>query len=456
MLGRSRGGGTEAPKEEEAVRSEQKEFTTKAEYNRWLVRQQNAKMADEARDAAKAGEEIIKERQRRHTTQGLSRQQAAMVQMKRASESIEAHRQQNLTHGRKVYEEVSGWRVGAKAHKDEWSKYGQSVREATKKSNATAASIAELNERKKAQAAVTRQEDQAKEAEREKLKKQREKDVQAAAAAIKADTSDSSIDAAKRMFYEQRLKSANDTKTQAAAWAKERAEKKSTFQEAQNKRRNKSKAARSEAGKAREMLLTARASQAAELRAKKSTLSEQHKERMQSEYLEKAALVKGTRVLKPASSRGPKLPPVCTRVSCRPALSHPRPVPSAAPPVASHSPPGSAPSRPFRQASSRMGSTRRGKPPVGHRLRDRASSLARRNPAAPHAPRAWKAWRSLDVALGAPANAAACERGLCGRPVASGCGLSCEGTCCACGPVLHLDIESRSRTRRWPRGRLPP
>ena len=89
------------------------EVMTKAEYNRWLVRQENAKMAEETRQAAKQGEDIIKDRQRKHTTQGLSRQQAAMVQMKKASESLEAHRQQNLTQGRKVYEEVAGWRVGA-------------------------------------------------------------------------------------------------------------------------------------------------------------------------------------------------------------------------------------------------------------------------------------------------------------------------------------------------------
>ena len=124
MLGRARGQNMDTPKEEEGVRAEQKEFTTKAEYNRWLVRQENAKSADATREAAKAGEEIIKERQRRHTTQGLSRQQAAMVQMKRASESLEAHRQQNLTHGRKVYEEVSGWRVGRRRPRTNGSSTG--------------------------------------------------------------------------------------------------------------------------------------------------------------------------------------------------------------------------------------------------------------------------------------------------------------------------------------------
>ena len=51
--------------------SDQKEFMTKAEYNRWLLKQENARLADERREEAKAGEEIIKERQRQHTTRGV-------------------------------------------------------------------------------------------------------------------------------------------------------------------------------------------------------------------------------------------------------------------------------------------------------------------------------------------------------------------------------------------------
>ena len=60
------------PAEETMPRTD-KEFMTKAEYNRWLVKQQNAKMAEETREEAKTGEEVIKERMRKHTQQGLSR-----------------------------------------------------------------------------------------------------------------------------------------------------------------------------------------------------------------------------------------------------------------------------------------------------------------------------------------------------------------------------------------------
>ena len=285
-------GNADAPKEEEAPRTSEKEFTTKAEYNRWLVRQENAKSAELTREEAKSGEEIIKERQRRHTTQGLSRQQAAMVQMKRASESLEAHRQQNLTHGRKVYEEVSGWRVGAKATKEDWAKWGKSIRDQQKADDATRESVKQLNDNKKAQAAATRREDQEKEAEREKLKKEREKEVAALAQQVRQQTSDEAIDASKRMFYEQRLASANEAKVQSAQWSKERNEQNNSFQKAQTARRVKAKSTRANAGKAREALLATRLEEAAALREKKKSLSEEHKTRMQEDYMSKSAVVK--------------------------------------------------------------------------------------------------------------------------------------------------------------------
>lgn len=285
--------GGEAPAETETLqRSDNKEFMTKAEYNRWLVRQQNAKMAEETRQMAKEGEDIIKERQRTHTAQGLSRQQAAMVQMKRASESLEAHRQQNLTHGRKVYEEVAGWRNGARQIKDDYATHGRNVMAQTKADNKTGAAIAEHMEHKKKQAADTRADDQKKQQELERLKKEREASVSAMAASVKAATSDAVIDASKRIFYEQRLKSAKETKTQSAAAAKERTERKAAWSVHQQKRRNKAKTARTLAKTARDNMASQKAAAAVTMRSAKQSLASQHKERMQQDYLNKAAAVK--------------------------------------------------------------------------------------------------------------------------------------------------------------------
>ena len=44
--------------EDTIQRSDNKEFMTKAEYNRWLVKQENAKMAEETREQAKSGEPL--------------------------------------------------------------------------------------------------------------------------------------------------------------------------------------------------------------------------------------------------------------------------------------------------------------------------------------------------------------------------------------------------------------
>ena len=282
MLGRARGG-ADAPKEEEAPRTSDKEFTTKAEYNRWIVRQENARSAEMTREEAKAGEDIIKERQRKHTAQGLSRQQAAMVQMKRASESLEAHRQQNLSHGRKVYEEVASWRVSAKSSADD-RRHAERMVAHVKETNATGEAVRQLADSKKAQAQATRKEDQEKEAEKDRLRKLREKDVATLAAKVRSETSDEAIDAAKRHFYEQRLASAQEAKAQSAVMSKERVNKNSAF-----KRHGSPSglSVRSNAGKA-EALLTMR-TQGAALRER---ICRRAGARMQEDYMSKSAIVK--------------------------------------------------------------------------------------------------------------------------------------------------------------------
>ena len=72
-----------------------------------------------------------------------------------------------------------------------------------------------------------------------------------------------------------------------------RKENDAAFKEAQSKKRNTVKSFREQTGKSRQELLSSRASDAAALRESKKTLSEQHKQRLQEEYLEKAATVKG-------------------------------------------------------------------------------------------------------------------------------------------------------------------
>lgn len=268
-------------------------ITTKAEYNRWLISQEKWQTAEDIREQGKTGEEVIKERQRRHTTQGLSRQQAAAVQMKKASESLEAHREANLTLGRSVYEEVAGWRMGAKATKDDWASYGKAIKETTKANNATAASKAALTENKKAQAAVTRDDDQKKEKARKDQRDALNDAAKKQAEKVRQETGDAVTDAAKRIFYEQRLKSANDTKADAVRWEKERKEEAEAFSEAQKKRRLKSKTARAAAGKSRAALLTTRAEEAIAMREEKKKLAEFHRQRLQEQYQLRAETVKG-------------------------------------------------------------------------------------------------------------------------------------------------------------------
>lgn len=307
---------TEAPKEgNEGARPDQggKEFTTKAEYNRALVRQDNWATAEEMRSQSKAGEEFIKERQRKHTTQGLSRQQAAAVQMKKASESLEAHREQNLTLGRAVYEEVAGWRMGAKAQKDEWSAAGKQIAAAIKSAEdrGPVAALAQLSATKKELAAATRRDDEAKAKAREELKAAQAVAVKEQAAKVKAETADQVTDNAKRYFYEQRLASATDTKSQQVIWEKERAAAKERHLEAQKTRRSKAKSARIGGTKSRQELITQRQAEAAVMREEKRKIADEHKAAMQMMYTTKAETVKGVianSFVQPADTLDPASP----------------------------------------------------------------------------------------------------------------------------------------------------
>jgi len=282
-----------AKKEESSPGQSEQRFTTKAEYNRWLISQEKYSMAEDVRTQGRSGEDFIKERMKQHTQQGLSRQQAASVQMKKASEALEAHRERNLTKGRAVYEEVAGWRTGAKATKEEWVAYGKNVKEKTIKANATAESVAQLTDKKKKQAAATRADDEKKERERNELKDSIAKTAREQASKVRTETADEITDNAKRVFYEQRLAAAKETRSDAARWQKERKEDLTAFQESQNKKRAKGKAVREGAGKARQELLSTRTENASAMRSAKRQLADEHRQKMQDEYQARAATVKG-------------------------------------------------------------------------------------------------------------------------------------------------------------------
>jgi len=272
--------------------AENADITKKVEYNRWLVRQDNTKSANEVREAQKEGTDVIKERQRLHATQGLSRQQAAMVQMKRASEALEAHRQGNLSKGRQVYEEVSGWRVQERKEKDEYAAKGKANVKAVKDDDLTKAAVEAAAAERKARAALTRKEDEEKAKELEELKAMIASQAKEKTARVKAETADSITDEAKRLFYEQRLKKANEIKQAGEQWNKKREEERSKFQEGQVVKKTKAKTARQGAGKSREDLKTQRAAAAAKMREAKRELSDAHKQNLQIMYADRASKVK--------------------------------------------------------------------------------------------------------------------------------------------------------------------
>uniref|UniRef100_A0A7S2H432 Uncharacterized protein n=1 Tax=Haptolina brevifila TaxID=156173 RepID=A0A7S2H432_9EUKA len=267
-------------------------IATKREYNRWLVTQENWQSAEDVRAQRKDAADRLEERERKHKTQGLSRQQAATAQMKKASEAVEEHREENLTLGRQVAEEITIWKKGAEAQQQAYIAYGAGVREAVKAADATAQSMAALSVKKKTQASTTRKEDEETAKAVERLKEEKQRLANEQAARVRSETADQVTDAAKRHFYEQRLKSAKETKVDQERWQKERTEEKLTFDKQQQVRRKKSKAAREQAGKSVSDLLIKRQQDGVALREQRRSLAEEKAKRKKEEEEKKVASVK--------------------------------------------------------------------------------------------------------------------------------------------------------------------
>jgi len=261
------------------------------------------------------GSERIRERNRLHATQGLARQQAAMVQMKKASESVEAHRQGNLQRGRQVYEEVNGWRKQEEKEKEEWQAQGKVVVKQSKDEEKAKLAVEEAATQRKLKAAATRKEGEQKAKELDELRQSLAKETMEKTAKVKAETADSVTDEAKRVFYEQRLQAAQEIKQLGEQWKKKSEEERNKFQDEQSKRRSKAKTARVAAGKSREALKTERAAAAAKLREEKLQLSEVHKQNLQQTYAERSAAVKqiiAAGYVQPDTEGGAPLSPTAT------------------------------------------------------------------------------------------------------------------------------------------------
>ena len=116
--------------------------------------------------------------------------------------------------------------------------------------------------------------------------------VRLAAEMVRKATSDAVIDGARRYFFEQRLKSTNETKSERVALEKQRKENDLAFKEQQAKKRLVARSVRDSLGKSKAQLATERSESAAALRVAKSSLRELHRSRMHEDYISRAATVK--------------------------------------------------------------------------------------------------------------------------------------------------------------------
>jgi len=93
------------------------------------------------------------------------------------------------------------------------------------------------------------------------------------------------------MYFEQRLRKAQETRAISASASKERTENKNAFHKEQLSKKNKVKTDRQYTLRAKETLSSKKAQAAAALREKKAQLAEMNKQQMQERYTARQRLV---------------------------------------------------------------------------------------------------------------------------------------------------------------------
>lgn len=257
------------------------EALTTADFNRWLVTEENWASAEQCRQQHIEGEQFRKARDDKHRERGQARQQDTVEQMKEAKTKVDAHRRTNLEQGSAVKRDVIAWQESARKDRERYNAWAKDVKE--KQLAAHTAVHDEGPARRRAIGKATREEvDEwlaAGRARREREFDERKKFTEK----VKTETSDAVIDDAKKTFFLQRKTAAKETQTMVESWATERGKVKQAFFETAATKVAKSKGMR-EGGKAARVALEAkRRNDAVVARERKEGLAKQ-KEQQAEEW----------------------------------------------------------------------------------------------------------------------------------------------------------------------------
>ena len=243
---------------------------TLSDFRRWLVLEENWQSAEETRQLYMEGHQFKKERDDRHRERGMERQAASIEQMKVAKGRVEEHREHNLEQGKVVREDVVDWKQQMISHQEAWISRAKEVRDKTVKSERAREEKKKLLEEKKAHSKRVKEElttmlKSGQDARLEYAKKVREH-----ATKIRNETSDKVTDEARKIFYNQRKKVADDVQQEVKLWEDARNANRKVFREKLQLGREKARGMEGNARGARKALMAEKAREAAELHKQKA------------------------------------------------------------------------------------------------------------------------------------------------------------------------------------------
>uniref|UniRef100_A0A7S3C6Z0 Uncharacterized protein n=1 Tax=Haptolina ericina TaxID=156174 RepID=A0A7S3C6Z0_9EUKA len=256
------------------------------EYNRWLVTEENWKVAEDTRETLGQIRDFRRAVREDRLSKGRQRANESRSQRGEAQRKVQEHHMQNAAGGSEVKSLVDNWNDQLSTQRRAWSDYGNSLKTVLKPDLKKVK--ADNQEEKAKLAKQVRDEIELVESLREQALQKLEETNRQNASRVKTETGPATTDAARRLFYSQRKKLADETVKQEEEWRAGVAENKQIHMQKAVEHAEAAKATRTQARDARSALEEQRHNDAKELRKKRIEMREQ-------KAIQNATFLKSTR-----------------------------------------------------------------------------------------------------------------------------------------------------------------
>jgi len=249
---------------------------SQAEYNRWLVAEENWNVAEDGRQTLNQIRDFRRAVRQEHLERGRERTEKSRQQRDLALQKVASFRESKRSKGNEVKAQIGNWNEQVSMQRRAWSDYGNALKTGL---TAERKNTRRAHEQERAELAKQlRIEREMQETLREETMQRIEEHNRQQAVRIKAETATSVTDESKRVFFSQRKAIANEVLKMEERWKQERAASKDAHAALASEGVAAAKATRGGGREAKRVLVGERGAAAKELRDKRTSLREQKAE----------------------------------------------------------------------------------------------------------------------------------------------------------------------------------